>query len=266
MRRASRSRVLTIAGASLLATLAILAMLVVLSLPVLAQADDPPAQPTGQTGDVSHDQMSLRWDGPGGDSITGYQVLRRDPQVHDRGEFHTIADDTGSPATFHVDTTVEAETRYFYRVKARNAVGLGPQNGFFRADTPAAPPPDTDGTLSEATALRAELAALGLALQSGPHHWLNPLITVPIPGGIENATVRGSLLRDYDIETRGGPGEFRDKAWRNGLMGDSTCERNVFALLSAPEAILNANGYEVACGSSLAAPQKALAAFAGRAA
>ena len=79
--------------------------------------------------------------------------------------------------------------------------------------------------------------------------------------GIDDATVRGSLLRDYDIEIGGGLGEFRGKAWRIGLMGDSARDRNVFALLSALESILNANGYEVAYGSSLAAAQLALATY-----
>ena len=115
-----------------------------------------------------------------------------------------------------------------------------------------------------ASALRAGLEALGLELLADPEYRLNPLTTVSIPNGIDDATVRSSLLRDYDIEIGGGLGEFRGKAWRIGLMGDSARDRNVFALLSALETILNANGYEVAYGSSLAAAQKALATFAAQ--
>ena len=115
-----------------------------------------------------------------------------------------------------------------------------------------------------AAALRSGLEALGLELLADPDYRLNPLTTVRIPDGIDDATVRGALLRDYDIEIGGGLGEFRGKAWRIGLMGDSARDRNVFALLSALEAILNANGYEIAYGSSLAAAQKALAAFAAQ--
>lgn len=112
-----------------------------------------------------------------------------------------------------------------------------------------------------AAALRAGLEALGLELLADPDYRLNPLTTVGIPDGIDDATVRSSLLREYDIEIGGGLGEFRGRAWRIGLMGDSARDRNVLALLSALETILNANGYEVAYGSSLAAAQKALAAF-----
>ncbi len=112
-----------------------------------------------------------------------------------------------------------------------------------------------------AAALRSGLEALGLELLADPQYRLNPLTTVRIPDGIDDATVRGSLLRDYDIEIGGGLGEFRGKAWRIGLMGDSARDRNVFALLSALESILNTNGYEVAYGSSLAAAQLSLATF-----
>ena len=113
-----------------------------------------------------------------------------------------------------------------------------------------------------ATALRAGLEALGLELLADPDYRLNPLTTVSIPEGIDDAQVRATLLNDYSIEIGGGLGEFRGKAWRIGLMGDSARDRNVLALLSALEQILNENGYEVAYGSSLAAAQKALAAFA----
>ena len=147
MKRASRSRVLTLAGACLLATLAILAILailVMLVLPALAQADDPlsepPTAPTGLTGQVSHDRVSLSWNDPGDDSITGYQVLRRNRSVDGAGEFNVHVDDTGSASTSYVDTGLAALTRYVYRVKARNGAGLSPQSGYFDADTPEAPP------------------------------------------------------------------------------------------------------------------------------
>ena len=113
-----------------------------------------------------------------------------------------------------------------------------------------------------AAALRAGLEALGLELLADPDYRLNPLTTVGIPEGIDDAQVRAALLKDYSIEIGGGLGEFRGKAWRIGLMGDSARDRNVLALLSALEQILNENGYEVAFGSSLAAAQKALAGFA----
>ena len=112
-----------------------------------------------------------------------------------------------------------------------------------------------------AAVLRAGLEALGLELMADPEYRLNPLTTVRIPDGIDDAKVRAALLNEYAIEIGGGLGEFRGKAWRIGLMGDSARDRNVLALLSALEQLLNENGYEVAFGSSLAAAQKALASF-----
>lgn len=112
-----------------------------------------------------------------------------------------------------------------------------------------------------AAALRAGAEALGLSLLAEEGHRLNPLTTLSIPEGIEDAKVRRALLNDYDIEIGGGLGEFASKAWRVGLMGESARERNVFALLSALETILSKEGYEVAFGASLSAAQRTIATF-----
>jgi len=112
-----------------------------------------------------------------------------------------------------------------------------------------------------AEGLRAGVEALGMELLAEEGHRLNPLTTVSIPEGIEDAKVRRTLLKDFDIEIGGGLGEFAGKAWRIGLMGESARERNVFALLSALESILSKDGYEVAFGASLSAAQRAIATF-----
>ena len=112
-----------------------------------------------------------------------------------------------------------------------------------------------------ADGLRAGMEALGMTLLAEEGHRLNPLTTVSVPEGIDDAKVRRTLLDDYDIEIGGGLGEFRGKAWRIGLMGESARERNVFALLSALETILSNEGYEVAFGASLSAAQRAIATF-----
>jgi len=112
-----------------------------------------------------------------------------------------------------------------------------------------------------AAALRAGAEALGLSLLAEEGHRLNPLTTISIPEGIEDAKVRRTLLNEYDIEIGGGLGEFAGKAWRIGLMGESAREKNVFALLSALETILSKEGYEVAFGASLSAAQRVIATF-----
>ena len=81
-----------------------------------------PSRPTIES--VAHNSVTIAWDDPGDTSITGYQVLRRNPAIHDSGVFDVIEDDTGSSDTSYTDTTVSPETTYRYRVKARNAHGL----------------------------------------------------------------------------------------------------------------------------------------------
>ncbi len=101
---------------------------------------EPPAQPAGLAiGSYTHESVELRWDDPGDDSITGYQILRR---VRGDGPgFAPIADDTGSAATTYEDASVTPEARYTYRVKARNSAGLSPQSSYANVDVPAAPEP-----------------------------------------------------------------------------------------------------------------------------
>ena len=111
-----------------------------------------------------------------------------------------------------------------------------------------------------AAALRAGLEAIGVDLLAPPGSRLNPLTAALVPEGIDDATVRRTLLDDYNIEIGGGLGDLKGKVWRIGLMGDSAREINVFALLSALEVILSGMGYELANGASLAAAQRSLAA------
>ena len=85
--------------------------------------------------------MALRWDDPGDDTITGYQILRLNRAVDDLGEFHVHTDDTGSATTGYVDRDVEGDSRYVYRIKARNGAGLSPRSTYFNADTPEEPTP-----------------------------------------------------------------------------------------------------------------------------
>ena len=109
-----------------------------------------------------------------------------------------------------------------------------------------------------AAALRAGLEALGLGLFAEPNYRLNPLTTVWVPDGVNEREVRGALLQDYGIEIGGGLGKIAGKVWRIGLMGESSSEHNVFAVLSALERILPGQGYEVPRGTGVAAAQKTL--------
>ena len=108
-----------------------------------AQPTEPPTKPTGlDATTASHDSVTLTWDDPGDDTITGYVILRRIPGVDPEGHFDVLVADTGTAATTYTDNTVAAETRYTYRIKAINGAGTSERSRWVHIDTPAAPVPD----------------------------------------------------------------------------------------------------------------------------
>ncbi|MBI4201082.1 MAG: alanine--glyoxylate aminotransferase family protein [Chloroflexi bacterium] len=110
-----------------------------------------------------------------------------------------------------------------------------------------------------ATALRAGLQALGLRLFAKEGFRLPTLTTVYVPDGVNDAKVRSTLLRQYNIEIGGGLGPVAGKIWRIGLMGENSKASNVLTFLSALEQLLPQEGFEVASGAGVAAAQRALA-------
>ena len=171
-----------------------------------------PATPTGLTASsVAHDSVTLTWDDPADDSITGYQVLRRsrDGAEHGDGqgaaEFVAVVDDTGSPATTYTDTSVAPHTRYVYRVKAINAEGMSDRSRFLNVETPQAP--DTAGTTLPATP--TGLTAPSVAHDSVTLTWDDPA----------DSTVTG-----YQVLRRSGmaPSTGTDRARRHSSPSSTT--------------------------------------------
>ena len=100
--------------------------------------DDPPAAPTGLTASrVAHDSVTLTWTAPSRGTVTGYRVLRGT----DANSLSAIAQDTGNAGTEYTDSTVAAETTYFYAALALSADGDGAQSTAVSATTRAAPEP-----------------------------------------------------------------------------------------------------------------------------
>ncbi len=81
-------------------------------------------------------------------------------------------------------------------------------------------------------ALKAGLEAMGIRYLADPAHQLPMLNAVAAPEGVEEGVVRKRLLEEYGIEIGAGLGEFKGKAWRIGLMGESATGRHVEALLA----------------------------------
>ena len=171
-----------------------------LTLTARAEEDssDVPAAPSGLTATMTYDAVSLSWDDPGNDSITGYQVLRWQRGVHQRGDFQVHVADTGSAANSYVDTAVEADASYVYRIQARNSNGLSERSSFFNADLPADPDPEQADLLErgQRSVLRADemLVSNTAETTSGSH-------TLAHPDMMGSSFTTGAVTEGYAISS-----------------------------------------------------------------
>jgi alanine-glyoxylate transaminase/serine-glyoxylate transaminase/serine-pyruvate transaminase len=91
-------------------------------------------------------------------------------------------------------------------------------------------------------ALAAGLEAMGLGLVVEPKWRLPQLNSVTVPSGVDEAELRGALLRDFNLEIGAGLGTLAGKVWRIGLMGSASNRQNVLLCLTALEQSLTAQG------------------------
>ena len=140
-------------------------LLALLVYPAFAQEDS--AVPGNLTARIVDGGVALSWDAPTQDagSVTGYQVLRRNPKEDAVGVFATIKDDTGDTATGYTDATATvAGESYTYRVKAHRGESLSAWSNYVRVNlpqdldptptptpTPTATPEPTPGPTPEPT-------------------------------------------------------------------------------------------------------------------
>ena len=97
------------------------------------EPQEPPEAPTGLNAALNPDgSITLTWNPPDGD-VDGYQILRRRPQEGE-SELTVQVANTGSTATTYTDTDTSLDTRYVYRVKARNGNNISPWSNFARVD------------------------------------------------------------------------------------------------------------------------------------
>lgn len=100
----------------------------------------------------------------------------------------------------------------------------------------------------------AGVEAMGLKMVvKNKEHRLPTLNAVSIPEGVEDAAVRKYLLEKYGIEIGGGLGDFKGKAWRVGLMGESSSRNNVILLLGALGDAFMVQGHRADVGAAITA-------------
>jgi alanine-glyoxylate transaminase/serine-glyoxylate transaminase/serine-pyruvate transaminase len=86
-------------------------------------------------------------------------------------------------------------------------------------------------------ALVAGLKEIGLTPLPADAHRLPTLNCITLPTSWDEKDLRRRLLDDYGIEIGGGLGPLQGKVWRIGLMGESSTQANVLAVLDAIEAV-----------------------------
>ena len=150
-----------------------------------ATPTDPPRRPLNLTAAANEEgTVTLSWDAPDDDSITGYQILRRRPT---KGEPTLLVhvNDTGSSATDYTDSDVTPDVGHTYRVKAINPAGLSRWSNFVRVtptqnaepvqNTPATGSLTISGTAQVGETLTADTSGIadtdGLTNVSYSYQW-----------------------------------------------------------------------------------------------
>lgn len=102
-------------------------------------------------------------------------------------------------------------------------------------------------------ALRAGFNAIGIGYSTQEGHILPQLNALNVPAGVDEAWVRGQLLKRFGMEIGAGLGAFKGKVWRIGLMGYGARPNNVLLVLSAFEQLLAEQGHKFEHGAAVAA-------------
>ncbi len=87
-------------------------------------------------------------------------------------------------------------------------------------------------------ALRAGIEAMGLSFVVKEKDRLPQLNSVTIPEGVNEAQVRSTLLKKFNLEIGAGLGALAGKVWRIGLMGYASRPSNILLCLGALDAVL----------------------------
>jgi alanine-glyoxylate transaminase/serine-glyoxylate transaminase/serine-pyruvate transaminase len=86
--------------------------------------------------------------------------------------------------------------------------------------------------------LRDGLENLGINFLVDEEDRLPQLNTIFIPEGVIDAEIRSKLLNNYNLEIGAGLGVLAGKVWRIGLMGHSSCQKNIDHCLNSIKAVI----------------------------
>ncbi len=107
-------------------------------------------------------------------------------------------------------------------------------------------------------ALRGGLHAMGLRFFGDEAHRMTNVTGVFIPDACGNGEhVRSEMLHDFGIEIGTSFGQLHGKIWRIGTMGHVCRKANVLRCVTALDAVLRRNGFEVPAGAGVDAVYRA---------
>ncbi len=91
----------------------------------------------------------------------------------------------------------------------------------------------------QAALLERGLSGLGIEYFVAPEHRLPQLNSVIVPDGVDDTSIRATLLDDYGLEIGGGLGDLAGQVWRIGLMGYGGRSENIDRCINALSETLN---------------------------
>lgn len=102
-------------------------------------------------------------------------------------------------------------------------------------------------------ALVAGLQAMGVELFGTNEHKMPVVTIINVPDGVDEASVRSTMINQFGIEIAGAFGPLKGKVMRIGSMGYSCRKNNILRVLGALEATLTYHGVKVNRGDALQA-------------
>ena len=118
----------------------------------------PPSAPTGLIAtSITADSVTLAWDDPGDDTITGYKILSRMPAT--QPTLGVLVNDTGSAGGTYTVDNLEPGTKYAFRIIALSDHGESKISKFVSIHTKKPPPPSAPTGLI-ATSITADSVTL----------------------------------------------------------------------------------------------------------
>ncbi|ASN06736.1 pyridoxal-phosphate-dependent aminotransferase family protein [Virgibacillus necropolis] len=102
-------------------------------------------------------------------------------------------------------------------------------------------------------ALVAGLQAMGVELFGTAEHKMPVVTIIKVPEGVDEASVRSTMIQQFGVEIAGAFGPLQGKVWRIGSMGYSCRKNNILRVIGALEATLIYHGVKVNRGDALQA-------------